>query len=453
MWVIKMTINEILAEKGMTKYKLAKLSGVPHATLNDICSGKTRIEKCSGETLYKLAKALDVSIEDLMKSEMTDRLVEDGIDRSYEYGLPGYLQNDLDAYKDGLKNGSTLLDCLWGELYGSINAAEITDGVITHEHAEYLRQKFLWGETKMNHKKILIDTDIGDDIDDAFAMLFAMCEGVDIVGVTTVFQNTLERARMAKKLLSLYGERYADVPVYFGYGNSTAHTCQYTPDLENDAYAPNGNCPEDAIDFIIECCEKYRDDLIIIAIGPFTNIARAARKSPDALSRVGEVVIMGGAYFRQYADWNVWCDPQAAKTMFESLCGIRCLGADVTHLLRLSGEDDAKILTYGGKNDAASYVKELYRLWKAESRGSLGVLHDPLALLCAIDPTYCRYKSAPVAVVTEGFARGMTVDLDEYGKALLNADYKAFDFGKKQDLACSVDRDAVIERFMRCFDQ
>ena len=64
--------------------------------------------------------------------------------RSYEYGLPEYLQHDLDAYKDGLENGSNLMDCLWGELYGSINVAEINDQAITHEHAEYLRQKFLW---------------------------------------------------------------------------------------------------------------------------------------------------------------------------------------------------------------------------------------------------------------------------------------------------------------------
>ena len=67
-------------------------------------------------------------------------------ERSWEYGLPPYLQHDLDAYKEGLAEGSSLLDCLWGELYGSINIAEINDGAITHEHANYLRQKFLWGE-------------------------------------------------------------------------------------------------------------------------------------------------------------------------------------------------------------------------------------------------------------------------------------------------------------------
>ena len=65
-------------------------------------------------------------------------------ERSYEYGLPEYLQNDLDAYKDGLKNGSTIMDCLWGELYGSINIAEINEGSITPEHADYLRKKYLF---------------------------------------------------------------------------------------------------------------------------------------------------------------------------------------------------------------------------------------------------------------------------------------------------------------------
>lgn len=74
--------------------------------------------------------------------------LRDEREASYEHGLPEYLQHDLDAYKEALLNGSTLLDCLWGELYGSINIAEINDGFITHEHADYLRRKFLWRETE-----------------------------------------------------------------------------------------------------------------------------------------------------------------------------------------------------------------------------------------------------------------------------------------------------------------
>lgn len=136
-----MMVEDLIVKRGMTKYRLSLLAGVPHATLNDICSGKTRIEKCSAETVYKLAKALQVP---------TELLIEDGLQQSqreqaYEYGLPEYLQHDLDAYKEGIKNHSSLMDCLWGELYGSINIAQINEGVITSEHADYLRKKFLYG--------------------------------------------------------------------------------------------------------------------------------------------------------------------------------------------------------------------------------------------------------------------------------------------------------------------
>lgn len=135
-----MIIEDLLAKRNMTKYRLAVAAEVPHATLNDICSGKTRLEKCSAETVYKLAKALDVSMEMLTEGGIRETKRE----RSFEYGLPDYLQHDLDAYKEGLKMKSDILDCLWGELYGSINMAEISEGVITPEHADYLRQKYLW---------------------------------------------------------------------------------------------------------------------------------------------------------------------------------------------------------------------------------------------------------------------------------------------------------------------
>ena len=63
-------MNELLKEKGITKYALAKQSGLPHTTVIDICSGKAKIEKCSGETLYKIAKTLNVQIENLLREAM-----------------------------------------------------------------------------------------------------------------------------------------------------------------------------------------------------------------------------------------------------------------------------------------------------------------------------------------------------------------------------------------------
>ena len=134
-----MNIIDALKKNNMTQYRLAVQSGVSHATLSEIISGKTRIEKCSGETLYKISRALDVSIEELL----AESIEKSAMERSWEHGLPEYLQNDLDAYKKGLKEKSSLLDCLWGELYGSINCAEINEGSITHEHAQYLRDKYL----------------------------------------------------------------------------------------------------------------------------------------------------------------------------------------------------------------------------------------------------------------------------------------------------------------------
>ena len=139
---MEMIIEDLLIKRDMTKYRLAVQAGIPHATLNDICSGKTKLEKCSAETVYKLAKALGVSMELLTESGIRDAERE----RAYEFGLPDYLQHDLDAYKEGLKTHSGLMDCLWGELYGSIHIAEINEGMITPEHAEYLRKKYLYGE-------------------------------------------------------------------------------------------------------------------------------------------------------------------------------------------------------------------------------------------------------------------------------------------------------------------
>lgn len=145
---MSMNINEILKQTGMTKYRLSKLSGVPHATLNDLCSGKSHIEKCSAETVYKLSKTLHVSMELLIEESISRnnemKAIQIVREESYEYGLPEYLQYDLDTYKEALKQGSSILDCLWGELYGSINIAEINDGIITSEHADYLRKKYLW---------------------------------------------------------------------------------------------------------------------------------------------------------------------------------------------------------------------------------------------------------------------------------------------------------------------
>ena len=110
----------------------------------------------------------------------------------------------------------------------------------------------------MEKKKMIIDTDIGDEIDDAMALYFAMSEGFEIIGITTVFKNTDERARIAKRLLKLYGHGYENIPVFAGHGTPIAeeeceypHTCHFHAELESDEYSPDGG-KDAAVDFLIE---------------------------------------------------------------------------------------------------------------------------------------------------------------------------------------------------------
>ena len=92
-----MILDDLMSKKGMSHYRLAVTAGIPHATLNDLCSGKTKLERCSAETVYKLSKSLGVSMEQLTESGIRETQRE----CSYEYGLPDYLQHDLDTYKEG----------------------------------------------------------------------------------------------------------------------------------------------------------------------------------------------------------------------------------------------------------------------------------------------------------------------------------------------------------------
>ena len=309
-----------------------------------------------------------------------------------------------------------------------------------------------------NTKKIIIDTDIGDDIDDALALLVAMDLGLEIIGVTTVFENTEQRARIAKRIMKLYGNGYENVPVYVGHSTPICadkreypDLCQYSSEIEADVYAPNGEDSDSAVDFIIDCCYKYGKDLTVAAIGPFTNIARVIEKDANALKLAGEIVIMGGAYFKQYSDWNVICDVEAAKIMFDSLDGIRCFGADVTHQLRLDADDDEYITELvSSDNELTRYIAELYIKWKAKT-GCVGMLHDPLVMLCIDDEELCEYTSAPVAVIESGFGRGVTLNVSAYSKSVYNKAFEGFDMNRTQVLAQKVDRDKVIERFMKCF--
>lgn len=147
--VMKMTINEMIKAKGMSRYSLSKKSGIPWATLSDICSGKTSLARCSTQTIQKLSAVFDMTIEEVLTLTVASSKEYPKIklqNCSYlEKNLSPHLQKAIDDFVQGEKDKVSYMDCLWGELYGSINA-DLWAGVISEEQAKYLRAKYLYGE-------------------------------------------------------------------------------------------------------------------------------------------------------------------------------------------------------------------------------------------------------------------------------------------------------------------
>ncbi len=141
-----MTIQQLMQDMQMSRYRLSKISGIPWATLADIYSGKTHLDRCGAGTLSKLSKALGLSIEELLALETEPKKdTADGKPNSKMYletGLSGSIQKSITQYLQGEKEQVLHLDCLWDELYGAINA-DLWSGLITEEQAGYLREKYL----------------------------------------------------------------------------------------------------------------------------------------------------------------------------------------------------------------------------------------------------------------------------------------------------------------------
>lgn len=143
-----MSLQSMLDERKMTRYKLSQMSGVPKTTVIDICSGKSSIEKCSAKTVLQIARALGCSMEALLEAEEYDSVTGLPTDKTYlECGLPEFLQNSLEAMQaswdrvDGGEQDSRW-DCYFCELQSDINTCEV-NGLISEEQAWYLREKYL----------------------------------------------------------------------------------------------------------------------------------------------------------------------------------------------------------------------------------------------------------------------------------------------------------------------
>ena len=249
---------------------------------------------------------------------------------------------------------------------------------------------------------ILLDTDIGTDIDDAFAVaLILRSPELDLLGVTTVSGDTQARARLAAKMLWEAGRR--GVPVAAGESGKPLP-------IEQTRWAEGFGSPqllhEAAVDFLKKQFEKRPGKITLVAIGPLTNIAALLRQYPAVAGKIKRIALMGGAIAHGYGnnpqpvpEYNFYADAPAAQIVFASGVPILMAPLDVTAMLQMSSADMHRVFTQ--LTPTANSLTLLYHLW-----GNLTpTLFDPMAVALVIDPTLCETQPLAIEVDAKGFTR------------------------------------------------
>ena len=278
----------------------------------------------------------------------------------------------------------------------------------------------------MSGRKIIIDTDPGQD--DAVAILLALAspDKLEVLGITAVAGNvplalTQKNARI---ICELAGRR--DMAVYAGCDAplqralvTAEHVHGKTgldgPDLPDPTMAlTDGH----GVDFIVEILRAHTSGTVTLCpLGPLTNIAAAFVKAPDIVSRVQEIVLMGGAYFAvgnitPTAEFNIYVDPQAAEIVFGSGVPLVVIPLDVTHkALVTKPRNDAFRAIGTPVGHAVAEMTDFFERFDREKYGSLGApLHDPCVIAYLIQPELLRGRLINVEIETASeLTLGMTV--------------------------------------------
>lgn len=256
-------------------------------------------------------------------------------------------------------------------------------------------------------QKIIIDTDIGDDIDDAFALAFAVkSPEFQVLGVTTAFGDTETRAKIAERFLSAVGR--ADIPVYAGKTTVTKNP------MSQRRYADGGHLPkapkDGGVEFLLSEIRKYPGEITLIGIGPLMNVGAAIDEDAATFRKLKRVVLMGGSVRRGYGDlgytppvppmpeWNILNDIPSAQKLFASGVPLYVMPLDSTQLKL----DEVKRAFLFSRGTAVSdQLAILYHLWGQETP----TLFDPMTLVFALRPDLCPVTGMHIEVDEKGYTR------------------------------------------------
>lgn len=271
----------------------------------------------------------------------------------------------------------------------------------------------------MSNLPVMLDVDTG--VDDAAAIAYALGVEADLVGVSTVAGNVgidLSTANTLK-VLSLLGAE--DVPVFRGASRPLVAEYVEASHVHGNNGLGGAELPEalaeeadlTAPEAIIAMAEEFAGELVLVAVGPYTNIAMALSLQPNLPKLVRRLVLMGGAYFNPgnvtpHAEYNIYTDPHAAQQIFTAdWQEIITVGLDVTHKAAITKKmweaipDDAE--------GSAWLMKAIVERTYTERARSGFFLHDPLAMAVALDDSLIETDSNFVDVSLDGEERGKTV--------------------------------------------
>ncbi len=278
----------------------------------------------------------------------------------------------------------------------------------------------------MSPRKLIIDTDPGQD--DAVAILLALSspENVDVLGVVAVAGNVplALTQRNARIICELAGR--ADVPVFAGRDAPTFRKLVTAEHVHGKTGLDGLELFEPAmplrdthgVDFIVDTLRSEPSGTVtLVPIGPLTNIAAAFHKAPDIVGRVGEIVLMGGAYFEvgnitPVAEFNIYVDPEAADMVFRSGVDITVMSLDVTHMALTTRPRVEAFRQLGTKvGEAVAAWTDFFERFDKEKYGSEGApLHDPCTIAYLIEPELFNGRHINVEIETQSeLTRGMTV--------------------------------------------
>lgn len=294
-------------------------------------------------------------------------------------------------------------------------------------------------------QKLIIDTDIGDDIDDAFALSVAMrLPEVEIVGVTTVYRNVDLRAKIVLALADACGVSF---PVITGYDaperepvkhfrfeeilpDGRPNITHYGDDMAGyENYKQGG-----AEDFILETAAKYPHEVTLLSLGPCTNVAAAIKKDSQKFKLLKEVLVMGADPTGKIAEWNTRCDPEAFDAVMKCGVKMRVVGLDITNRCALNDERLARIFALKGEGNAL--LVRMLKRWISDRPNKIPTMHDPLTA-ALLERNFCTFEESGLQTVTEGADRGRTFRRE----------------GKEMQIAVEVDSEGFLDWMIECLSR